>query len=93
MSCETNTLLQNALSNVFDQSRAQFRTEYDGDKLIYLGHADAGKSEDERGWVIQKFSYNEAGCIERNYFPGGTPNIGNSYPNFIWSERATYEYV
>lgn len=53
MSCETNTLLQNALSNVFDQSRAQFRTEYDGDKLIYLGHADAGKSEDERGWVIQ----------------------------------------
>jgi hypothetical protein len=92
MSYSTNPH-QSSLSNVFDQSRAQFRTDYVDDKLIYLGHADASKREDERGWVIQKFSYLPNGSIERNYFPGGTPNIGNSYPNFIWSERATYDYV
>ena len=77
----------------FDQSRAQFRAEYDGDKLLYLGYADASKSEDQSGWIIQKFEYDSNGKILRNYYPGKIQNIGNSYPNHIWSDRAAYKYV
>lgn len=77
----------------FDQSRSQFRIEYDGDKVLYLGYADASKSEDQNGWIIQKFAYDSNGKLIRNFYPGDIPNIGNSYPNHTWSERAGYEYV
>lgn len=94
MSCQSTDLLKTVQSNAFDQSRSQFRAEYNQDgKLLYLGHADASKSEDQTGWIIQKFTYDEKGCVLRNHFPGTYPNTGNSYPNHKWSERANYEYV
>lgn len=94
MSCQCPNLLENAMSNLFDQSRAQFRAEYDENcKLIYLGHANSGISENESGWTIQKFTYNEQGCLTGNQFPGESKNAGNSYPNHKWSDRANYKYV
>lgn len=78
---------------VFNHDRAQFRTQYDGEKLIYLGYANASIAEDRKGWIIQKFEYDANGHLLRNYFPGDIPNIGNSYPNHIWTDRETYEYV
>lgn len=78
----------------FDQTRSQFRTEYDEQgNLIYLGYANAGIAEDRKGWIIQKLEYSSDGKLLRNYFPGNLPNIGNSYPNHIWTERESYEYI
>lgn len=77
----------------FSQDKAQFRVEYDGEKLLYLDYADASKSEDQSGWIIQKFEYDSKGKLLRNAYPGTIPNIGNSYPNHKWSNRAAYQYV
>lgn len=92
--CECLNLIDNAMSNVLDQSRAKFRAEYDADSnLKYLGHTSSDKKEDETGWIIQKFEYNEKGCITANSFPKASNGEGNSYPNFKWSDREKYEYV
>lgn len=92
--CECPNLLDNAMSNAFSQSRAKFRIQHDTDKkIIYFGQTNATMLENDPHWSIQKFIYNSEGCITGNSFPKVPSGEGNSYFNFKWSDRESYEYV
>ena len=69
------------------------RLEYDdGGNIVYIGTAIAAAADTDPKWRIEKLEYGEHGVV-RNYFPKMPTGQANSYYNFKWSDRGTYEYA
>lgn len=64
----------------------QFRVEYDGDDLKYIGYADPGTGEGDEEWLIVRFTYNSNKVMTKKYADGSTAF------DKAWSQRNGYKY-
>lgn len=70
-----------------------FRGEYDGnDNLIYKGLAKPGSSTALAVWQIAKLTYDGSDNLLSITWPENANGVPSSTYDFIWDDRATYNY-
>lgn len=77
--------------NIYDLVRDFYaiRKEYDANgRVIYEGISVPGTPEDEWGWMIKKYEYDENGNLIAVKFAEGV-----NWFFFPWSDRALFNYL
>ncbi len=70
-----------------------FRGEYDGnDNLIYKGLAKPGSDTALAVWQIAKLTYDGNDNLLSITWPENANGVPSSNYNFIWDDRATYNF-
>jgi len=63
------------------------RTDFVGDAMLYRGEAVPGASETDAIWAIRRIEFLTGGDVVEKWA------TGSSSKSFVWSDRATYEYL
>lgn len=69
-----------------------FRGDYVGSNLIYGGFAKAGSSTADPVWKIIRLTYDVNDNLLRLEYPERTNDLGSSDYEFVYDDRATYNY-
>lgn len=70
-----------------------FRGEYSGTNLIYAGFAIPGANEGAPIWQISKMAYDGSNNLTSITWPINDAGAASSDYEFVWSDRAGYNYI
>lgn len=85
---------KDAQSNIIPASFGdmEFRGEYSGTNLIYVGFARPGSDEGDEVWQIRKLAYDGSNNLISIKWPEDPFGNANNDYEFSWTDRATYTY-
>lgn len=74
-------------------SETMILCENDADgNCVYLGRAKVGSAEDEPVWQISYHTYDASGSLTAKLWPENELNVPSTEYEFIWADRATYNF-